>query len=93
MSDLAPAAVAAALEQELEAHARRGVGFALVLQPLDVLILATLVQLALRHPSVPASGRQGGAEFLSCVHDYFRDCPTVVQVLTSPSDDDTAVRH
>ena len=52
------------------------------LQPLTVLQLAELVQLALKHPRLSnESVRATGQRFLGHVRAHFADCPSVLAVL------------
>jgi hypothetical protein len=55
-------------------------------QPFSVYQLTGLVQLALRHPDVPAHTRKVAAQFLAGVRAYFADCPTVLEVIRRGDD-------
>lgn len=54
---------------------------ALDLSPAASLELAGLVQLALRHPSVPPTARACADRYLAAMRQHFADRPTVLEVL------------
>jgi hypothetical protein len=53
----------------------------IVFQPMTILELAGLVQLALRHPGVTPDHRHTASRFLNSIRLYFSDCPAVLEVL------------
>lgn len=53
----------------------------LVLQPVSVLQLTGLLQLALRHPHLTPEHAEVGRRFLAGVRQYFADCPAVLEVI------------
>jgi hypothetical protein len=53
----------------------------LLLQPASAFQLASLLQLALRHPEVPATLRAVAARYLAGVRGYFADCPAILEAL------------
>lgn len=60
----------------------------LVLTPVSVLQLVALVQLALRHPAMPASSREGGQRFVDGAEEYFRkaEAPLLAGVVAQGND-------
>jgi hypothetical protein len=53
----------------------------LVCHPMTVFQLTALVQLALRHPSVPPDIRTTAERFVVGAREYFADCPAVLAVV------------
>jgi len=63
--------------------------------PATVFQLVALVQLALRHPEVPAAAREVGQTFVQAAWVHYADCPTVRAVIqrgNDPSQDRPAPR-
>jgi hypothetical protein len=76
------ATLLADLTRELEARSTAaGRPMELILQPASAFQIASLLQLALRHPDVPATLRAVAARYLTGVRDYFADCPAVLEAL------------
>jgi hypothetical protein len=72
----------AAMALELE----RKAPMEIVCQPLTVVQLTGLLQLALRHPTMPPDARAAGERFLAGVRAYFSDCPTVLDIVRRGDD-------
>lgn len=55
----------------------------LCLQPVSAVQIAGLIQLALRHPSLPveSAAATAGRRLLAGIREYFADCPTVLAVI------------
>jgi hypothetical protein len=62
-----------ALEQPME----------LTLRPESVIRFVALLQLALRHPDIPAPMRLFAEQFISNARVFYAHCPTVLQVITA----------
>jgi hypothetical protein len=62
------------------------------LKPESVFTLVGLVQLALRHPDLPAGPRAFGEQFVGAARAYFTGCPTVLDVIRKGDDPDYDVR-
>ena len=75
------ATLLADLTRELEARSRDGRPMELLLLPASAFQMAALLQLALRHPDVPANLRPPAQRFLTGVRAYFADCPAVLEAL------------
>lgn len=76
------ATLLADLTRELEARSTvDGRPMELLLQPASAFQLAALLQLALRHPGVPANLRELAARYLAGVRSYFADCPAILEAL------------
>jgi hypothetical protein len=58
----------------------------LVLQPMTVLQLVGLVQLALRHPALSADLRDAGQRFVRASQQYFADAPATLDVIRRGDD-------
>lgn len=75
--------IIAALADELQAHEAP---IEMVLRPVSAFQLASLLQLALRHPGVGDDVRRVGVTFIEHVRAYFADAPTVSDVLRRVDD-------
>lgn len=51
-----------------------------------VFSLVSLLQLALRHPELPDSGRETAETFIAAAREYFADCPTVLEIIRRGAD-------
>lgn len=58
----------------------------IVAQPVSVLQLVGLLQLALRHPRVSPELRAAAARFVSGAREYFADCPSVLSIIDAGDD-------
>ncbi len=58
----------------------------LMLRPSTVFELVGLLQLAQRHPELPASIRATAARFVISAREYFADCPTVLAIIQRGED-------
>jgi hypothetical protein len=56
------------------------------LRPESVFYLTGLVQLALRHPTLPGTNRAFGERFLVGVREYFADCPAALDLVRRGDD-------
>jgi len=74
------ATLLADLTRELEARTG-GRALELIILPASAFQMAALLQLALRHPEVPAHLRAPAQRFLAGVRAYFADCPAVLEAL------------
>lgn len=70
--------VIAAMRAEFE---RKGAAMELVMQPLTVLQLTGLLQLAMRHPDLSRNNRDAGIRFVNAAREYFADCPMALAVI------------
>jgi hypothetical protein len=59
---------------------------ALGLRPETVFYLTGLVQLALRHPTLPVTTRECGERFVVAVREYFADCPAALDLVRRGDD-------
>lgn len=58
----------------------------IALAPLSAFRLASMLQLALRHPDLPGDLREMASRFLDNVREYFADSPTVTLMLDAGDD-------
>jgi hypothetical protein len=58
----------------------------IVAQPVSVLQLVGLIQLACRHPRLPPESRAAAARFVSGAREYFADCPSVLSIIDAGDD-------
>jgi len=58
----------------------------LMLEPMDFFRLVGLVQLAGRHPTLAPSNHETIAGIEGAAREYFRDCPTVLEVMARGED-------
>jgi hypothetical protein len=72
----------AEMVRELEPHPNMEI----TLQPVSVMQLAGLLQLALRHPHLDPTNRATAERFLAAARDYFAECPAVLEVLRRGDD-------
>lgn len=56
------------------------------IQPITVLQLAGLMQLAMRHPEISTEARACADSFLVATRQYFADCPAVLETLRRGDD-------
>ena len=80
-----PSRLYAHMSAELEAVAAER-GLAVDLEPASLLAMVGLVQLGLRHPSVPPFAREIGSKFVEGARDWFHECPTVLAVIARGDD-------
>lgn len=70
--------VIAAMWAEFE---RKAAAMELVMQPLTVLQLTGLLQLAMRHPDLSRNNHDAGMRFVTAAREYFADCPMALDVI------------
>lgn len=74
---------AMAMSQEIRSH---DTDISYVMDPLNAFRLVSMLQLAIRHPHLPAGHVQLARDMLESAEQYFAGCPTVLKAIAAGYD-------